>query len=48
MNAEWNNGQNEEGTRSKLCQSPGGAEGNVEGVKWRARSAVDKLWKMAA
>ena len=27
MNAEWNNGQNEEGTRSKLHWSLGGAEG---------------------
>ena len=34
MNAEWNNGQNEEGMRSKLCRSPGGVEGNVEGVEW--------------
>ena len=48
MNAEWKNGQNEEGTRSKLCQSPGGAERNVEGVEWRARSVVDELRKMAA
>ena len=47
MNIEWNNGQNEEGTRSKLHQSPGGVEGNVKGVEWRARSAVDELWKTA-
>ena len=48
MNVERNNGRNEEGTRSKLRWSLGGAEGNVEGVEWRARSAVDKLQKMAA
>ena len=26
MNAEQNKGQNEKGTRSKLCWSPGGVE----------------------
>ena len=45
---EQDNGQNEEGMRSKLCQSPGGAEGNVEGVEWRAQSVVDELQKTAA
>ena len=48
MNVEQNNGWNKEGMRSKLCWSPGGAEGNVKGVEWRARSVVDKLQKMAA
>ena len=33
MNVEQNNGWNKEGMRSKLHQSPGGAEGNVEGVE---------------
>ena len=44
---EWNNGWNKEGTRLKLCQSLGGAEGNVEGVEWRAQSVVDELQKTA-
>ena len=48
MNAEQNNGRNEEGTRSKLCRSLGGAEWNVKGVEWRAQSVVDKLHKTEA
>ena len=48
MNAEWNNGWNKEGTRSKLHRSPGGAKGNVKGVEWRARSTVDELQKTEA
>ena len=43
MNAGWNNGRNKEGMRSKLCQSPEGAEGMS-----KMYSVVDKSQKMAA
>ena len=39
MNAEWNNGQNEEGMRSKLCQSPGGMEGML-----KVQSGECRVW----
>ena len=48
MNAEWNNGWNEEGDEVKATLESGRCRGNVKGVEWRAWSVVNKLWKMAA